>query len=294
MIRAIGRSDSFAGSRAAGTFKQDESPRRELAMIGYSRGNSQQRLDFSRSWARPDKLDWLHRTARLQQLQSVRHRSSLNDPDCAYHSVNQVTNNMRMWLEIAAISAENKHAMNGAPAIATRFARLGLAVLIATFAGVPLGARAQNPTQTLAQNSLFSATPSTGLISPVPATRSDIFGPSNLPMPSGPPAQGPSSGSNSATTTGSIPVVPAGQVALALSARFGKDALPIGGGLTWRVYGAKADTNGNFKLVKEDKSPTPTLVLPAGAYIVHVGFGLATAVKPVELRGANVNEEFEL
>jgi hypothetical protein len=201
---------------------------------------------------------------------------------------------MRMWLEIAAISAENKHAMNGAPAIATRFARLGLAVLIATFAGVPLGARAQNPTQTLAQNSLFSATPSTGLISPAPATRSDIFGPSNLPMPSGPPAQGSSSGSNSATTTGSIPVVPAGQVALALSARFGKDALPIGGGLTWRVYGAKADANGNFKLVKEDKSPTPTLVLPAGAYIVHVGFGLATAVKPVELRVANVQEEFEL
>src|SRR4029450_4446352 len=263
MIRAIGRSDSFAGSRAAGTFKQDESPRRELAMIGYSRGNSQQRLDFSRSWARPDKLDWLHRTARLQQLQSVRHRSSLNDPDCAYHSVNQVTNNMRMWLEIAAISAENKHAMNGAPAIATRFARLGLAVLIATFAGVPLGAKAQNPTQTLAQDSLFSATPSTGLISPVPATRSDIFGPSNLPMPSGPPAQGPSSGSNSATTTGSIPVVPAGQVALALSARFGKDALPIGGGA-------------------------------ARPHIVHVGFGLATAVKPVELRAANVQEEFEL
>jgi hypothetical protein len=179
--------------------------------------------------------------------------------------------------------------MNGAPAIAARFARLGPAVLIAAFAVVPLGARAQSPTQTLAQNSLFSATPSTGLISP-----SDIFGPSNLPIPSGPPAQGPSQGSSSANTTGSIPVVPAGQFALALSARFGKDALPIGGGLTWRVYGAKADTNGNFKLVKEDKSPTPTLVLPAGAYIVHVGFGLATAVKPVELRGANVNEEFEL
>ena len=57
-------------------------------------------------------------------------------------------------------------------------------------------------------------------------------------------------------------MVPAGQVALALSARFGKDAQPVGGGLTWRVYDAKADANGNFKLVKEDKSPAPTLVLP--------------------------------
>ena len=36
--------------------------------------------------------------------------------------------------------------------------------------------------------------------------------------------------------------------------------------------------------VKEDKSPAPTLVLPAGGYIVHVGFGLATAVKPVTLQ----------
>ncbi|MGA9002011.1 MAG: hypothetical protein WB504_06015, partial [Pseudolabrys sp.] len=72
------------------------------------------------------------------------------------------------------------------------------------------------------------------------------------------------------------------------------DTQPIGGGLTWRVYNAKADANGSFKLVKEDKSPTPTLVLPAGTYIVHVGFGLATAVKPVDLRGANVREDFDL
>ena len=89
--------------------------------------------------------------------------------------------------------------------------------------------------QAYAQNSLFSATPSTGLISPVPATRSDIFGPSNLPVPSPAPAQTPSQVPNASNTTASIPVVPAGQVALALSARFGKDALPIGGGLTWRA-----------------------------------------------------------
>jgi hypothetical protein len=34
---------------------------------------------------------------------------------------------------------------------------------------------------------------------------------------------------------------------------------------------------------------------PSGrSYIVHVGFGLATAVKPVELRGSSVREEFDL
>jgi hypothetical protein len=91
-----------------------------------------------------------------------------------------------------------------------------------------------------------------------------------------------------------MPMVPAGQVALLLGARFGKDAPAIGGGLTWRIYAAKPDAGGTFKLVKEDKSPAPTLVLPAGAYIVHVGFGLATAVKPVNLRGPTVREEFDL
>ena len=35
-------------------------------------------------------------------------------------------------------------------------------------------------------------------------------------------------------------------------------------------------------------------MLPAGAYIVHVGFGLATAVKPVTLNGPTVREDFDL
>ena len=211
-----------------------------------------------------------------------------------YHSVNQPTNWLALlacslgllsWLEIASISAENIRVMTRASTTAASCGRLWPALVVAAFVIAPQAASAQN--------SLFSATPSTGLISPVPATRSDIFGPSNLSIPSMPPAQ-PQQAPNAANTTASIPVVPAGQVALALSARFGKDALPIGGGLTWRVYGAKADTNGNFKLVKEEKSPTPTLVLPAGTYIVHVGFGLATAVKPIDLRGTTVHEEFEL
>jgi hypothetical protein len=164
-------------------------------------------------------------------------------------------------------------------------ARLWRAIGLVLLAINPWSAQAQTP----AQNSLFSAVPSTGLISPVPSTRSDIFGPSSLPLAPAIPIP------NAAPQiTASIPAVPAGQVALALSARFGKDAPPIGGGLTWRVYNAKADTNGNFKLIKEDKSPAPTIVLPTGAYIVHVGFGLATAVKPVDLRGPTVHEEFDL
>jgi hypothetical protein len=140
------------------------------------------------------------------------------------------------------------------------------------------------------QGSLFSATPSTGLISPGQGSRSDAFGSGGtLASP-----QLPLTTPNAVAPAASMPMVPAGQVALALSARFGKEAPVIGGGLTWRVYAAKAEPGGSFKLIKEDKSPSPTLVLPAGSYIVHVGFGLATAVKPVTLRGQTVHEDFEL
>jgi hypothetical protein len=131
-----------------------------------------------------------------------------------------------------------------------------------------------------AQSSLFSATPSTGMIAPGTGGQ---LAPSQSPL-SLPSAQQPLA----------MPMVPAGQVALTLSARFGKDAPPVGGGLTWRVYGAKAEADGTFKLLKEDKTPSPTIVLPAGNYIVHVGFGLATAVKPVSLRGQTTHEEFNL
>src|SRR4029079_4060881 len=162
--------------------------------------------------------------------------------------------------------------MAGAPATAAVCGRLrpALGLFLALVAIDLLPAHGQAP----AQNSLFSAVPSTGLLSPSPSPRTDIFGPSSLPPTPPAPIH------NAAPpTTASIPPIPAGQVALALSARFGKAAQPIGGGLTWRVYNAKPEANGNFKLVKEDKSPAPTLVLHAGAYIVDVRLGLAAVME---------------
>jgi hypothetical protein len=174
--------------------------------------------------------------------------------------------------------------MSNAPAIATAANRLWPSLVIVLSMAVSHGAWAQAP----GQNSLFSATPSTGLISP-PNTGDGAFGPGGVLAP---PRQWPAPRTSAQPIT--APMVPAGKVALALSARFGKDAPVIDGGLTWRVYGAKPDANGKFRLLKEDKSPTPTLVLPAGGYIVHVGFGLATAVKPVTLAGPTVHEDFDL
>jgi len=133
-----------------------------------------------------------------------------------------------------------------------------------------------------AQNSLFSNAPSAGW-SPS-NERGSVTGPGNVLVP--PTAN--------AIPRAPLPMVPPGEVALALDARFGKNAGPITGGLTWRVFAAKPDTGGKYRLVKEDKTPAPTLVLPAGAYVVHVGFGLATAVKPVTLTSETVHEEFDL
>ena len=154
------------------------------------------------------------------------------------------------------------------PVIAARFGAL-LALAIASLAGQ--GAFAQ------------SSVPPAGMISP---RGSDVFGPSSMLGNPGDSILRPG--------TAVMPMVPAGQVALSLSARFGKELGAIGGGLDWRVYAAKAEPGGRYKLVKEDKTASPTLVLPAGNYIVHVDFGLATAVKPVSLRGPAVREEFDL
>src|SRR5207237_101760 len=43
------------------------------------------------------------------------------------------------------------------------------------------------------------------------------------------------------------------------------------------------------------KTAAPTFVLPAGSYVVHVGFGLASATKAVQLRaGEPLREVFEI
>lgn len=89
-------------------------------------------------------------------------------------------------------------------------------------------------------------------------------------------------------------MVPPGQVALAVSARFGRDAPAISGGLHWRVYNDKPDQVGAFRPLREDRSPSPTFVLPAGGYVVHVTFGLASAAKRIQLRAETVREVFEL
>ena len=89
-----------------------------------------------------------------------------------------------------------------------------------------------------------------------------------------------------------VPNLPAGQGALALSARFGRDLPAINGGLHWRIF--RTEQNGMPRVVKEDKGSTPTFVLPPGAYVVSVAFGLASATKAVSLRAETVKDVLEI
>ena len=134
-----------------------------------------------------------------------------------------------------------------------------------------------------------------------------IFGPPvpPAPIPSAPPPPAlnlapPGSGvaapppSGTAPSQAAAPSIPAGQVPLLLAARFGPEPPGITAGLVWRIYSDKPDQHGVFKLVKEEKAASPTVVLPPGGYVVHVSFGLANAVKPVQLRSEAVREIFEI
>ena len=104
-----------------------------------------------------------------------------------------------------------------------------------------------------------------------------------LTLPPNPPAQAAPAGPN----------LRPGEMALSTTARFSRDTPPITSGLHWRIYPDKPDQSGAFRVVKEDRSAQPTFALPRGGYVVHVSFGLASAVKAVQVRG-DTREVFEI
>jgi hypothetical protein len=81
---------------------------------------------------------------------------------------------------------------------------------------------------------------------------------------------------------------------LSLTARYGKDLPVINNGLVWRIFTDRPDENGTFKLIREERGATPNIVLPPGGYVVHVSFGLVSAVRPVTLKSETDRESFLL
>ncbi|HEY4738318.1 MAG TPA: hypothetical protein VIH63_13085 [Xanthobacteraceae bacterium] len=85
-----------------------------------------------------------------------------------------------------------------------------------------------------------------------------------------------------------------GQAVLSLSARYGKDLPTINGGLVWRIFSDRPDDTGTFKMIREDRNPTPNIVLSPGNYVVHVALGLVSAVRTVTLKAETDRESFML
>jgi hypothetical protein len=144
-----------------------------------------------------------------------------------------------------------------------------------------------------------------GLLSPRPPinipNRNNLAPPSGTQAtPKGPTLQSlPPASAPTPATTQSLPPSNSGQnsgaVALSVSARYGTNLPLIGAGLDWRIYPGKPEPSGGFRLVKEDKSAAPMFLLPPGNYVVHVGFGLASATKLVHLRaGEPMREVLEI
>jgi hypothetical protein len=114
---------------------------------------------------------------------------------------------------------------------------------------------------------------------PAPLTQPSLSQPSIVALP---PVAAPS---NAAAPS---------QAVLSLTARFGKDLPVINSGLVWRVFTDRPDDTGTFKLVREERGATPNIVLPPGGYVVHVTFGLVSAVRPVTLKSETDREAFLL
>jgi hypothetical protein len=133
-----------------------------------------------------------------------------------------------------------------------------------------------------------------GLV-PEPATPAMNLAPSSSPAS----IPGPAPLLTQPSVAAVPPVVPpapstAGQAVLSLTARYGKDMPVITGGLVWRVFADRPDETGTFRLIREDRGATPNIVLPPGGYVVHVAFGLVSAVRAVTLKPETDRESFLL
>jgi len=198
-----------------------------------------------------------------------------------------------LWLEIAAISFDKTATMAVGSGISGRGV-CRLAAIAGIFMLAWSGCASAQSAGGLFPGETAPIPP--GLIPnvPPPGDPTPITPPgANLAAPGGvvgppPPAPPPPA------ATPAAPMVPAGQVALAVSARFGREPPAITAGLVWRVYSEKPDQNGAFRLLREDRTASPVFLLGPGGYIIHVSFGLANAVKRVQLRSDTVRELFEI
>jgi hypothetical protein len=97
-----------------------------------------------------------------------------------------------------------------------------------------------------------------------------------------------------APTPQPIPPPEPSQFSLNLSAILAAGQKPAQTGLEWRVFQERAEPDGSHTLVAKSSDPTPSIRLPEGDYVVHVAYGLASAMKRVSLRGGPSDQRLTL
>ena len=78
---------------------------------------------------------------------------------------------------------------------------------------------------------------------------------------------------------------PAALGTLILEARLTEGGPTITSGMTWRVFGGTADSDGKMRLVGEANGGAVTLKLKLGSYFVHAAYGRSSVTKRVKVGG---------
>ncbi|WP_081451370.1 hypothetical protein [Aurantimonas manganoxydans] len=81
---------------------------------------------------------------------------------------------------------------------------------------------------------------------------------------------------------------------LTLKARLTEDGEPIPNGLVWRLFSAIPAIDGRATLIASSESSEANFEVPAGSYILHVGFGRAGVVKRIDFTGVKTQETITL
>ena len=85
---------------------------------------------------------------------------------------------------------------------------------------------------------------------------------------------------------------PAGTTSLSLSAVIEGTQTVLKDGLSWRIYDSPAEKRAT--LIASSKDANPRFDLPPGAYIIHVGYGLASASRRIILAQQTASERIAI
>ncbi|MCG8559857.1 MAG: VWA domain-containing protein [Hyphomicrobiales bacterium] len=107
--------------------------------------------------------------------------------------------------------------------------------------------------------------------------------------------------SNAAAKTGAarpeVPQTPqsTAPVPVTLSALLTETGPKIENGLVWRIFEAKPNKDGKYKLVSTHRDATPTAALPPGDYLVNAAYGLSNLTRKITVQaGRSLEESFSL